>query len=87
MAQFELRFKASVAKDLREVPRQDVLRILERIETLKTNPRPNGSEKLSGHSLYRLRQGSGRIVYSIDDVEIVIEVIRIAHRRQIYRKL
>lgn len=87
MAQFELRFKASVAKDLREVPRQDVLRILERIETLKTNPRPNGSEKLSGHSLYRLRQGSWRIVYSIDDVEIVIEVIRIAHRRQIYRKL
>lgn len=81
MAQFELRFKASVAKDLREVPGQDVLRILERIETLKTNPRPNGSEKLSGHSLCRLRQGNWRIVYSIDDVEIVIEVIRIAHRR------
>jgi len=87
MAQFELRFKASVAKDLREVPRQDVLRILERIETLKTNPRPNGSEKLSGHSLYRLRQGNWRIVYSIDDTEIVIEGIRIAHRRQIYRSL
>ena len=87
MAQFELRFKASVAKDLREVPKQDVLRILERIETLKANPRPNGSEKLSGHSLYRLRQGNWRIVYSIDDIEIVIEVIRIAHRREIYRNL
>ncbi len=83
MAPFELRFKASVAKDLREVPKQDVLRILERIETLKANPRPNGSEKLSGHTLYRLRQGNWRIVYSIDDIEIVIEVIRISHRREI----
>lgn len=87
MARFELRFKTSVAKDLRSLPKQEVLRILERIETLRTNPRPTGSEKLSGHSLYRLRQGNWRVIYTIDDTEVVIEVIRIAHRRHSYRSL
>lgn len=85
MARFELRFKPSVAKDLRGVPSADVRRILERIEALRDDPRPEGSERLAGQTLWRIRQGRYRIVYSIDDLHIVVEVIRIGHRREIYR--
>lgn len=85
MARFELRFKPSVAKDLRGVPSADVRRILERIEALRDDPRPEGSERLAGQTLWRIRQGRYRIVYSIDDLHILVEVIRIGHRREIYR--
>lgn len=87
MERFELRFKRSVAKDLRGIPRDDVSRLLARAELLRDNPRPPDSEKLSGHELYRVRQGSYRIVYSIDDGAVVVEVVRIGHRREIYRGL
>lgn len=83
MERFELRFKRSVAKDLRGVPREGVNRILARAELLRDNPRPPDSEKLAGHELYRVRQGDYRIVYSIDDGTVVVEVIKIGHRREI----
>lgn len=85
MARFELRFKASVARDLRGIPRQDVRRILRRAEALRDDPRPAGCEKLSGAELYRVRQGLYRIVYSIDDARVVVEVVKVGHRRDIYR--
>ena len=85
MARFELRFKPSVAKDLRGVPTADVRRILRRAEALRDDPRPAGSEKLTGAELYRVRQGAYRIVYSIDETRIVVEVVRIGHRRSICR--
>ncbi len=85
MARFELRFKASVAKDLRGIPRQHVRRILARIESLQEDPRPPGCEKLSGAELYRVRQGVYRIVYSIDEARIVVGVIRVGHRSSVYR--
>jgi len=85
MARFELRFKPSVAKDLRGVPRTDVRRLLKRIEALRDQPRPPGCEKLTGHELYRIRQGAYRVVYSVDAVKVVIEVIKVGHRREVYR--
>ena len=85
MARFELRFKTSVAKDLRGLPKQDVRRILGRIEGLRDDPRPAGCEKLSGQELYRVRQGVYRIVYSIDDVHVFVEVIKVGHRSAAYR--
>ncbi len=85
MARYELRFKASVAKDLRGIPRADVQRILARIESLRDDPRPPGSEKLSAQERYRLRQGSYRILYTATDVELVVEVVKIGHRREVYR--
>jgi mRNA interferase RelE/StbE len=85
MANYELRFKLSVAKDLRDIAQADVRRILARIETLRTHPRPPGSEKLSAQERYRLRQGSYRILYTISDADIVVEVVKIAHRRDAYR--
>jgi mRNA interferase RelE/StbE len=67
------------------VPAIDVRRILDRIEALHDDPRRPGSRKLGGSELYRIRQGSHRIVYSIDDDRIVIEVIRFGHRRDEHR--
>ena len=85
MAQFELRFKPSVAKDLRGIPKTEVRRLLKRIEALRDDPRPAGCEKLTGRDLYRIRQGVYRIVYSVDDAAVVIEVIKVGHRREVYR--
>jgi mRNA interferase RelE/StbE len=85
MAPYELRFKPSVAKDLRDVPRADVLRILARIETLRAAPRPPGAEKLSAQERYRLRQGDYRILYSVNDATFVIEIVKVGHRRDVYR--
>lgn len=86
MARYELRFKPSVAKDLRGIPKADVRRILNRIEALRDDPREPGCEKLAGGAeLYRVRQGAYRIVYSIHDERVVVEVIRVGHRREVYR--
>lgn len=86
MARYELRFKASVAKDLRGLPKADVQRILQRIESLRDDPRGPGCEKLAGTSEpYRVRQGRYRIVYGIDDTVLIVEVVRVAHRSGVYR--
>ncbi len=85
MVRYEIRFKASVARDLRGIPKLDVRRILDRVDRLREDPRPAGSEKLSGRELYRIRQGIYRIIYSIDETEVVVEVVKIGHRRQVYR--
>lgn len=86
MARYELRFKPSVAKDLRGVPRADVQRILARIEALRDDPRPPGSEKLSGQDRYRVRQGQYRILYTVADAELIVEVVKVGHRRDVYRE-
>jgi mRNA interferase RelE/StbE len=85
MARYELRVRPSVAKDLRGIPRADVKRILARMEGLRYNPRAPGCERLSGAELYRVRQGAYRIVYEIHDEWIVVEVIRVGHRGEVYR--
>lgn len=85
MARYELRVKPSVTKDLRGIPKADVKRILARIEGLRDDPRAPGCEKLSGAELYRVRQGMYRIVYEIHDERIVVEVIRVGHRGEVYR--
>jgi mRNA interferase RelE/StbE len=85
MARYELRFKTSVSKDLRGLPTEEVRRILARVEALRDNPRPPGAEKLAGREQYRIRQGVYRISYGVNDVVIVVEVIKVGHRREVYR--
>jgi mRNA interferase RelE/StbE len=85
MASYELVFRKSVAKDLRRFPNDDVARILERIRALKDDPRPPGCEKLSGLERYRVRQGVYRIVYEVQDRKLVVLVVKIGHRRDVYR--
>ncbi len=86
MARYKLVFKKPVAKDLRPIPNKDVARILERIEALQDNPRPAGSEKLSGQERYRLRQGVYRIIYEVVDELLVVTVVRVGHRRDVYQR-
>ena len=85
MGNYELVFKKSVAKDLRELPKADIKRILQRIRSLADDPRPTGCEKLSGQERYRLRQGAYRIIYEIDDNVLIVLVVKVGHRRDVYR--
>jgi mRNA interferase RelE/StbE len=85
MAKYSLRFKKSVAKDLRGIPEKDIKRILKCVENLCADPRSEGCIKLSGQELYRVRQGIYRIIYEIQETELIIMVIKIAHRSVVYK--
>jgi mRNA interferase RelE/StbE len=85
MASYDLVFKKSVAKDLRDLPKQDVKRIMQRISSLADDPRPTGCEKLSSLERYRVRQGSYRIIYEIKDDRLVVLIVKVGHRRDVYR--
>ena len=85
MAAFEIFFRESIWKELKKVPKADLKKILSRIEQLGTDPRPVGCEKLTGLELYRIRQGNYRIVYSIQDSELTVWVVKVGHRKKVYR--
>lgn len=85
MGSYKVEFRQSVAKDLRAIPNADVKRILARIELLADEPRPAGCSKLSGQERYRVRQGDYRIVYEIRDAVLVVLVVKIGHRREVYK--
>ena len=85
MASYKIIVKKSVAKDLRNTPKKDIQRILTAIQDLADNPRPPQSKKLSGQERYRLRQGNYRILYSIEDEKLVICVVKVGNRRDVYR--
>jgi mRNA interferase RelE/StbE len=84
MTVYRLVIKKSVAKDLRPIPRHDVGRILKHIESLAAEPRPIGCEKLSEDDKYRVRQGAYRIIYEIQDKDLVVVVVKVGHRKGIY---
>jgi mRNA interferase RelE/StbE len=86
MASYSLVFKKSVAKDLRAFPQADVKKILSRIRSLAIDPRPAGCEKLSAQERYRIRQGVYRIIYEIADQILSILVVKVGHRRDVYRR-
>ncbi len=85
MASYSLAFKKSVAKDLRKIPNNEVKRILSRIESLCENPRAEDCVKLSGEEKYRVRQGVYRIIYEIRDKDLIILVVKVAHRSHVYK--
>ncbi len=85
MAAYKVHFKTSVEKDFTTIPKKDLKKILKRIEELADNPRPSGCEKLTGQERYRLRQGRYRIVYSIQDDQLTVWVVKVGHREDIYR--
>jgi len=87
MAAYKIYFRRSVLKDLEKVPKKDILKIIKRIEALAHNPRPAGCEKISGLARYRIRQGDYRIIYSIQDDVLTIWIVKIGHRRDVYRKI
>jgi mRNA interferase RelE/StbE len=85
MASYELKFKKSVARDLRPFPKQDVKRIMQHIRSLADDPRPAGCEKLSGQERYRVRKGAYRIIYEIENARLTVLVVKVGHRREVYR--
>jgi len=85
VANYDLRIKASAAKALEALPRNDRIRVIRKIQSLAGQPRPHGCEKLSGEEKYRVRQGMYRIVYSIDDDDRNVLIVKIGHRKEVYR--
>lgn len=83
---YSIIIKRSAEKELKALPSGDLKRIILRIRDLAQQPRPSACEKLSGESeRYRIRQGDYRIVYGIDDDAHRVEVVKIGHRREVYR--
>ncbi|HXV61213.1 MAG TPA: type II toxin-antitoxin system RelE/ParE family toxin [Vicinamibacteria bacterium] len=86
MARYKVFIKPSAAKEIEAVDNvKDRLRIVRRIRRLALEPRPPGCEKLSGEDKYRLRQGEFRIVYAIEDENLIVYVVKVGHRREVYR--
>jgi mRNA interferase RelE/StbE len=85
MAKYKVIFKKSVAKDLRNIPKRDVQRILAQIDVLANNPRSEGCLKLSNKQQYRVRVGLYRIIYEIQDTRLVIQVVKVGHRSSVYK--
>ena len=87
MAEYEIRIKRSASKEIDAIGmKADRKRIVARILSLSENPLPTGCQKLSGDGRYRIRQGRYRILYTIDDDVLIIEVIKVANRSTAYRR-
>jgi mRNA interferase RelE/StbE len=87
VAGYRLRVKPSAAKEIEAIgTKRDRQRIVRRIQALAAEPRPAGCEKLAGHStLLRVRQGPYRVLYTVNDARQTVEVVKVGHRREIYR--
>ena len=85
MAKYKLKFAASVKKDLRKIPKNDVSKILKLINSLLVDPYPKNVKKLSHQNKFRLRYRNYRILYKIINNELIIYVLKISHRKDVYR--
>ncbi len=87
MAPYKVFFKKSVEKDFKGIPKKTLKKILEKIGKLQEEPLPVSSEKLSSQEKYRIRQGTYRIVYSVQDNELTVWVVKVGHRKEIYKQI
>ena len=83
MAKYKIAFKKSVAKDLRKITNPDIKRILGRIDELADDPRGPGCTKLSAQERYRVRVGLYRIIYEVQDAELVVQIVKVGHRSHV----
>ena len=87
MARYSLEIKRSASREIEDLPtKKDRRLVVDRITRLADDPRPPGSEKLADDDRYRVRQGPYRIIYEIDDAARVVCIIKICHRREVYRR-
>ncbi len=84
-ASYSVVIKRSAERELRKIPAPDLRRVVTRMRGLAQEPHPPGCEKLSGQEQYRVRQGDYRIVYAVDDQARTIEIVKVGHRREVYR--
>ena len=85
MGSYKILIKPSAVKEIEAIPQRERRRIVARIQGLSSNPRPPGSEKLSGQDKFRVRQGVYRIVYSVTDDESSVLIVKVGHRKEVYR--
>ncbi len=87
MANYSIRIKRSAQKEIESIgTKKDRQRIVSRIAELAADPRPPGCEKLAASDYYRVRQGQYRIVYEIQDEVLIVVVVKVAHRKDVYRR-
>jgi mRNA interferase RelE/StbE len=87
MGSYNIRWKASAARELKKLPQSTLSRVLKAVEKLRATPYPEGVRKLVGSEhTYRIRVGDYRIIYTVRASELVIEIIRVGHRKEVYIK-
>jgi mRNA interferase RelE/StbE len=88
VARFRLLSKPSTVKDIEAIPlKRDRRRVVERISRLAEDPGPLGAEKISGQDKYRLRPGRYCVLYTIQDQDLVVQVVKVGHRQDVYRQV
>ena len=86
MDSYQIRWKRSASKELKTLPKNTVRRILDAVEDLSSTPYPRGVIKLAGSQhTYRLRTGNYRVIYTVESDVLIIEIVRVGHRRDVYR--
>jgi len=85
MENYKIEIKKSAAKEIEKLPQNMLRRVLEKIKLLSADPRPSGCKKLSGEEKYRIRIGEYRVLYEIIDDKLVIFVVKVSHRKDVYR--
>ena len=85
MANYKVEIKKSAQKEIENLPSVILKKIVAKIQTLSSEPRPNGSKKLTSDEKYRLRVGDYRILYSIEDDKLIIFVVKVGHRKSVYQ--
>ena len=87
MARYSLEIRRSASREIEDLPtKKDRRLVVDRISKLADDPRPPGSEKLGGDDRYRVRQGLYRIVYEIEDAAQLVRIVKVGHRREVYRR-
>lgn len=86
MGKYKIEIKRSAAKEIGKLPPKDLKKILAKIKGLSGNPRPSDCKKLSGQEKYRIRYGFYRILYSIEDDILIVYVVKVGRRKEVYRR-
>jgi mRNA interferase RelE/StbE len=86
MEKYRVFVRKSAVDELGRIPKKDLVRILELLRSLKNDATPQGCEKLSALDRYRVRQGEYRVVYAIDDREKTVDIVKVGHRGDIYKR-
>ena len=87
MQSFDIQWKASAKKEIKKIDKTEIPKIIQEIERLSQNPYPTNSKKLLGtEHIFRIKIGNYRVIYSIENQQLIIEIIRVRHRKEAYRK-
>ena len=87
MASYTIKWKASAKKELKKIDKKEIPKILKAVESLAIDPHPANHKKLLGTDhIYRIRIGNYRVVYFLEDNELIIEIVRVKHRKDVYKK-